>query len=1399
MSDPDSRSAACGCDIVRAIVRSSLVCADAVGVVPGEEAALISGVRATLRSFDRKPSLIRAIVFDADAASAPAVAAGMAGRGIRTSIIAGAQPSVGYNGVVAAAPCVISVCGTELVPAGAPLLQLVARSPQHAADLVPLAHRMAELTLRPVMLSVECADEFSTFSVVDVPDRSAVAGFLGRATDVIDSTTLEQLEHIGGRRPRITNWPVDILRSSVPSAEERILVRSAFGEFSSLTGRAIGPYDVDGPRKADVLIIAAGRLYEKLLSRRDQFDVGVALFHPTLLAPLPTEQLVQVIARKRAVVIAAASDDLIDCIHGQLSASIERAVANGVAAAASAAPAYPELPSIQPNERPVLMTHRVEAASPVDELREVVDTLGLVERKRAKPPARSREPASDDATVRVQYRSTHSHRSASWLAQQLAPYVKGPVSVFGHPLDRTVQVVVSDGEPGIPHQAADVLLSPGRDFHTLPDDLPLVKDEGVIFLEGDLETAGDIWNMMPEGARDAIREKKLRLFLFDPDAVVAKQISSEERLDGLFLGGLLCLYSGGDRSAVDPSVIDRIVNEISKNGQVGVEVAVSQGMGGLVELDTKDFDGTDTIFVEDDREARFRLPEAAGGQAPTDERLLKRLLKFVNTGAYADRRYEDLGLVPVLLADYLPQPSAATRDYPVIVDENGGSVASLGVVVDRLVDSLEGEGDVLAEGKRVLRKLESRIGRLAADQPGASLAQLWNGSVEQLASSRSAGSDESRFSEIVAQARRRLEAVGDVWPIGRPAAVRLAHHAATVVWKAAFEDLRREAEKLHIALSELLRADESGPESDEATDHLQASVGRGFQDDVDFRALSRLLKKAGLGEPMPAARRQRIATAALALETIPVRLAKSSFSRVQSGRTRPADRIAVAIGDVRANLYDTVEFVRAIRIARLETTGRYREERHDDYFARFGYDDLDAGERGVTPPHVLDLGNDTDLDPASVGALHELLASDLPIKMIVTIGGIGPEWEEDPATALNSARGLQLGRSTVGLNRAFVLQTSLSDGAGLRDGLALGMNYPGPALFSVFEGSTRSMPALDVYLASAVAVESRLFPTFRFDPRAHGGLAEQFDARANPDAESAMSSAIVEYAQSDGADGQLEIAFTYGDVLACDVRFGRHFAVVPVEQWHEAMTPLSDLVLMDPAQAAGRVPFIWMADRDRMLNRVMVTTNVVAAVRRTLADWKIVQEFAGTDSSHVRRQIEDERTRLEEEQRAEITQAQQRLDAELDRARGELAKEIVANIAAGLLDLRAGEALMPPPAAVSHPEATASTAGSTDDAAEEEARTEPEQEQEEEVLTLDEPYIETVRCTTCNECTQLNPRLFAYNENQQAYLKDLSAGSYRDLVLAAEKCPVRIIHPGKPRDPNEPDLDELQKRAEPFL
>ena len=53
-------------------------------------------------------------------------------------------------------------------------------------------------------------------------------------------------------------------------------------------------------------------------------------------------------------------------------------------------------------------------------------------------------------------------------------------------------------------------------------------------------------------------------------------------------------------------------------------------------------------------------------------------------------------------------------------------------------------------------------------------------------------------------------------------------------------------------------------------------------------------------------------------------------------------------------------------------------------------------------------------------------------------------------------------------------------------------------------------------------------------------------------------------------------------------------------------------------------------------------------------------------------------------------------------------------------------------------------------------------------------------------------------DSGQAYVVDARAGTYKDIVRAAEKCTAGVIHPGTPFNPNEKDLDKLVRRAEKY-
>lgn len=78
------------------------------------------------------------------------------------------------------------------------------------------------------------------------------------------------------------------------------------------------------------------------------------------------------------------------------------------------------------------------------------------------------------------------------------------------------------------------------------------------------------------------------------------------------------------------------------------------------------------------------------------------------------------------------------------------------------------------------------------------------------------------------------------------------------------------------------------------------------------------------------------------------------------------------------------------------------------------------------------------------------------------------------------------------------------------------------------------------------------------------------------------------------------------------------------------------------------------------------------------------------------------------------------------------------------------------------------------------------------------PWLETEHCTSCDECTKLNSKIFTYNNDKKAYIRNPEGGPYTDLVKAAEKCTAGVIHPGLPADKNIPDIEKWIKRAEKF-
>ena len=232
------------------------------------------------------------------------------------------------------------------------------------------------------------------------------------------------------------------------------------------------------------------------------------------------------------------------------------------------------------------------------------------------------------------------------------------------------------------------------------------------------------------------------------------------------------------------------------------------------------------------------------------------------------------------------------------------------------------------------------------------------------------------------------------------------------------------------------------------------------------------------------------------------------------------------------------------------------------------------------------------------------------------------------------------------------------------------------------------------------------------------------------------------------------VAFTLVDFAATDPRCAKYFAKIPREKWTADLLPVSEFLTREPKDLAEKVPCLLMVDGDNRLQKVIVNDTLVREARRCADAWRSLQELGGVHNSHAAKLLEQERKVWAEQAQAASAAVSQQAPAATPAAAAAAPAAVVAA-----------------PAAV---------------------EAEPEKKS-------DDPYIETARCSSCNECTQLNDKMFGYDANKQAFILNADAGTYRQLVEAAESCQLSIIHPGKPRNPNEPGLDELMKRAEPFL
>jgi len=482
------------------------------------------------------------------------------------------------------------------------------------------------------------------------------------------------------------------------------------------------------------------------------------------------------------------------------------------------------------------------------------------------------------------------------------------------------------------------------------------------------------------------------------------------------------------------------------------------------------------------------------------------------------------------------------------------------------------------------------------------------------------------------------------------------------------------------------------------------------------------------------------------------------------------DSASLAMGVFEGHMAKMAEGFKAIRAAELELSGQYREKEHEEFFTYFTWEQFTDQEFLLCPP-VVAVGGDGAMYDIGFQNLSRAMMSGKPIKILVvdtqvysntggqacTSGFIGQI--SDMAQFGKVNKGKHEVRKEIGLiamahRTTYVMQSGIAHANHMIEGFIQGLMAQRPALFNLY---TSCQPEHGIgddmgHHQAKLAVESRAYPLFRYNPDLGKTPQECFDLDGNPAMFEDWPSYSLTYLEG-SREKTMELPLTFADFAMTEARFRKHFRMAPPDTWHDDMVPLVDFMQLGEDEREGKFPFIWTLDKRQHLSRLLVDETMVLSCEERRDFWVMLKAIAG-----VKPKAPDTAGEIEEKTR----------------------RDVVRRIASGLMRMAEGDEALPAdplePAGdeVIASSGTAAPAAGSDYMA---------------------PWLDTEECTACDECTNLNPAMFAYNESKKAYIKDPLAGPYRDLVKAAEKCTAQVIHPGLPADRSEPDIDKWIARG----
>lgn len=467
------------------------------------------------------------------------------------------------------------------------------------------------------------------------------------------------------------------------------------------------------------------------------------------------------------------------------------------------------------------------------------------------------------------------------------------------------------------------------------------------------------------------------------------------------------------------------------------------------------------------------------------------------------------------------------------------------------------------------------------------------------------------------------------------------------------------------------------------------------------------------------------------------------------------DSPSVAMGVFEGHMAKMVEGFKTVRMVEKELAGGFDPADDAAALAHFNWEQLSEEEWRLCPP-VVAMGGDGAMFDIGFQNLSRALMSGMPIKVMIvdtqvysntggqacTSGFIGQVADMSPYGAAKHGKTEKRKEiSVIGMahRTSFVMQGSLSNTTHLLESFIDGLNSRRPALFNVYAVCPPEHGVGDnsAVAQSKMAVESRAFPLFRYNPDLGDTFSECTTLEGNPSLDVDWPEYKLDYVDEEGQKS-MTLAMTFADFALSEGRFAKQFKKAAPDSWNDDQVLLADFLKLSEDERDGKFPFIWTVDKKNRLVRVLVSVEMVRSCEERLQFWKQLKDVAGV-------------SRADE-------------SAIADRVRQDLIRQLSSGLSGGAVS--------------SVPATTAVAAAPAGD--------------------YEAVWIDTPECTACDECMNINPKVFAYNETKKAIVLDPKAGSYLDIVKAAEKCTAGVIHPGTPWNASEPNLDKLKARAAKF-